>query len=71
MPRVVNFIAEMLSLEAELKDLEQAQDDLPYGAHIHALFQLAIVRIEEQIATLKRVCALTNSQFPLPGAVPA
>jgi hypothetical protein len=63
MPRVVNFIAELLSLEEELKDLEQAQADLPYGVHIHALFQLAIERIEEQIATLQRICTMTPARL--------
>jgi hypothetical protein len=52
--------AELLTLQAELEDLESVRNELPDGAHIHALFQIAIVRIEERIATLQRVRALID-----------
>jgi hypothetical protein len=63
MTRIVNFVAELFSLEAELKDLEQAQEELPYGAHIHALFQVAIERVHEQIVTLLRLRAVADRQL--------
>jgi hypothetical protein len=62
MTRVINFVAELLCLEEELKDLEQAQADLPFGAHIHSLIQLSIERIQEQIAALQRSCVLAPAQ---------
>ena len=65
MSRSVNFIAELQSLEADIKDLEQAQESLPCGAHIHALFQLAIERVEVRIIAVQRVRAVACEQFRL------
>jgi hypothetical protein len=55
MSRPVDIAAELLSLEAELQELEQAEESLPCGAHIHALLQLAIERVEERMSMLQRV----------------
>jgi hypothetical protein len=55
MPSFSNIETELALLHTELEELDSARSDLPYGAHIDALFEFARVRLEERIGTLHRM----------------
>jgi hypothetical protein len=63
-PMQSNVVTELFFSRADLKELLDAQNNLPDGAHIHSLFQIAITRIEERIDTLQRMRAGTPVQLP-------
>jgi hypothetical protein len=53
MSREEKYVFDLLSLETEILQLEEARQELPEGAHINGLLTLAIGRIEERMVALR------------------